>query len=126
MPVHQDRVGDRLLQHKVPVRPVYLNLGADGQVGQVGQVIGKEAFLHPVHAQFKDILAGRRRDRIGASLHLALRVLGHGGDELAGGILKALKLVDDEHEVVALRNFRDAVFTFKTRGIKFTGQGISR
>ncbi len=129
MPVpvaHQDRVGNRLMKHKMPVRPVNLDFGADGQIGQVGQVIGKEAFLDPVHAQLKAVAAGRRCYGVGAGLHLALRVLSHGGDKLAGSIGKALQLVDDKYEVVALCNFRDADFAFKTRGIKFTGQGSSR
>ncbi len=114
------------MKHKVPVRPVDLNLGADGQIGQVGQVIGEEAFLHTVHAKLKAVADGRRSDGVSAGLHLALRVLSHGGDKLAGSIGKALQLVDDKNEVVALCDFRDADFAFETRGIKFTGQGFSR
>ena len=82
-----------------------LNLGPDGQIGQVGQVIGEEAFFDPVDAQFKDILVRRRSDGVSAGLHLALRVLSHGGDKLAGCIGKALQFVDDKCEVVALSNF---------------------
>ena len=47
---------------------------------------------------------------------LAFRVRRHGGDKLARGIGKALQLVDDKVEVVALGDFRDAVFAFKTCG----------
>ena len=37
----------------MPVRPMNLDGGADGQIGQVGQVVGEEAFLDPVHAQLE-------------------------------------------------------------------------
>ena len=106
------------------MRPVNLDLGADGQIGKVGQVIGEKTFFDPVHAQLKAVAHGCRSDRVSAGLHLALRVLSHGGDKLAGSIGKALQLVNDKDEVVALCDFRDADFAFETRGIKFTCQGF--
>ena len=110
----------------MPVRPVNLNLCAERQIGQVGQVIGKESLFHPIHAQLEAIAIGRRSDGIGACLHLAVGVFGHRGNKLTGAIREALKPVDDEDEVVALRNFGDAGFFFKTSGKERSGQGSSR
>jgi hypothetical protein len=72
------------------------------------------------------VALGRRSDGIGAGLLLALGVIGHGGNKLAGGIRKALKLVQNKDEVVALRQFGDAFFSFKTSGMEIKGQGSSR
>ena len=61
MPVpggHQNGVGDGFVENEVPVRPMNLNRAADGQIGQVGQVVGEEALLDPVHAQLKAIAIG--------------------------------------------------------------------
>ena len=71
-------------KHEVAVRTVDLDGSADGQVGQVGQVIGEEAILHAVDAQLKLVAAGGRGDGVGARLLLAVLVRGHRGDELAG------------------------------------------
>ncbi len=93
------------------------------QIGQIGQVVGKEPTLHPIHAQVKSIRTGRRRNRIGAGLLLPLGVLGHGGEKLPRYEGKALQLVDDEVEVVALGDFGDAHLAFETRSINPTFQG---
>ena len=49
----EDGIGDGLLQHEVAVGTVELNNRTDGQVGQVGEVIGEEAILHAVDAQLE-------------------------------------------------------------------------
>jgi len=51
---------------------------------QVGQVVGKEAILHPVHAEIKALAVLGRGQRISAGLLFAVGVLRYGGDELAG------------------------------------------
>ena len=108
------------------VRPVNLDGGTDGEIGQIGQVIGEEAFFDPVDAELKAVAIGGRGDGVGAGLHLAVLVRRYGGNELAWGVGKALNPVDDEFEVVALGYFRDAVFACKTCGVKLTCQGVSR
>ena len=40
----EDGIGDGLLEHEVAVGTVDLDGRADGQVGQIGEVIGEEAF----------------------------------------------------------------------------------
>jgi hypothetical protein len=88
-------------------------------------VVGEEAALHPVDAQVKAVAVSRGSQRVGSGLLLAVRVLGHGGDELAGGKGKALQLVEDELEVVALGRLGNAFLPFKTCRVKLTRQGSS-
>ena len=123
---NEDGVGYRLFENKVAVGAVNLDRAPDGQIGQVGQVVGEETALDAVHAQLEAVAVGGGGQRVGAGLLLAVGVLGHGGDELAGGEGEAFELVEDELEVVALRRFGDADFLVKTCGKKLTGQGGSR
>jgi len=106
--------------------PVYLDPGAEGQIGQISEVVGEEAFFNAVHAKVKSISVGGGRNGVGAGLHLALSVLGNRGDELARGIGETLEFIYDELEVITLGQFRDAVFFFKSSGVGFACQGISR
>ena len=92
------------------MRPVNLDRRAHGQVGQVGQVIGKEALLHPVDAQLKAVAAGSRAQwsrRASAACRSRPR---HGRNELAGKVVEVIAPFDLKHEVIALGNFRDAFF----------------
>ncbi len=93
------------LKNEMPVRSVNLDCCADGQIGQIGQMVREEALFNAVDAQFEAIAAGRRGNRVGAGLHFALGVLGHGRDKLASGEGEALKFVQNKLEVVALRRF---------------------
>jgi hypothetical protein len=62
------------------------------------------------------IAVGGRGDGVSARLLLAVGVLSHGRDELAGRKRKALNTLDDKVEVVTLGDLRDAFFTEKTGG----------
>ena len=119
----EDGVGDGLLEKEVSVGAVNLDGSADGQVGQVGEVIGEEALLDAVDAEVEAVGGGGRGDGVGAGLLLAGGVRGDGGDELTGGEGKALEAVEDELEVVALGNFGDAFFAGETGGGEFASQG---
>src|ERR1019366_847692 len=52
---HQDGIGNGFLEDEVAVRAVNLDGGSDGQIGQIGEVIGEEALLDPVDAVLKAI-----------------------------------------------------------------------
>ena len=113
-------------KNEVAVRPVDLNGAPRGQIGEVGEVIGKESAFYPVDAQVEAILACGRGDGIGAGLLLPSAVGGDGGNELPGYVRKAFQLIDDEIEVVALGDFRDAFLAIETRRIKLTFQAKPR
>jgi hypothetical protein len=104
------------LQDEVAVRAVNLDGAADGQVGQVGEVSWKRSRpprgSRTGRSGFRWL--PRQWSRRGSAA--CRRVRRHGGDELAGGKGKALQLVEDKLEVVALRRFGDAVF-FSRRAV---------
>jgi hypothetical protein len=74
-----------------------------GATPQIGKAIGKEAALDAVEAKVKPIGARRGGQRVGARLLVAGAVLSHGGDELAGDEGEGFEVVEDEFEVVSLR-----------------------
>jgi hypothetical protein len=88
-------------------------------------MIGKEAACDSIDAQLEAIAASGRCDRVGASLLLAIFVLGYRGDELAGSEGKALKSIENELKVIALGRQGNAFFSLKTCGKQFTGQVCS-
>ena len=92
---------------------------------EIAQQVREEPALHAIDAHIKLVAAWRRCDGVGPGLLLSRRVQGHGGDKLAGGKGKALKLIDDELEVVALGGFGDALFSIKTCRKSLTRQGNS-
>ena len=96
-------------------------MDAPSQVGQVGQVIGKEAAFDAVDAEVEAVAAGSRGNGVGAGLLLAVAVLGHRGDELSGGEGKALKLIEDELEVIALGRIRKC--SLCAQDVRYTAHG---
>ena len=119
---NQDRIGDGLMKHKVPMRPVNLDRSARRQIGEVGKMIRKEPVLDTVHAKIEVVAAWRRRNRVGARLLFAILVGCDGRNKLARRKGKVLHAVDGKVEVVALGDFRDADFLLKTRGNCLTCQ----
>ncbi len=105
------------------VRPVKLDRLAGIKVRQVGKVIGKESAFHAVDAKVEPVAARRRGDGIGSGLFLAPRVRCNRGNELAHGIRKALQLLDDKLQMVALCRFRDADPALQARCIELSFQG---
>jgi hypothetical protein len=102
---HQDGISNGLVEDEVSMRSMNLDGATDRQVGQVGQIVGKEALLDAVHAKLKFVAVGRRGQRVGAGLQLAVGVQRHTADKLARRKGKAFQLVEDKAEVVALGNF---------------------
>ena len=101
----EDGVGNGVLQYEVAVRAVYLDRGANREVGQIGQMIGKEAVFYAIDAKLKAVSDGRRSDGISARLLLTVLILCHSGDELSGLVWKIFDALDLKQEVVALGNF---------------------
>jgi len=50
---NQNGVCERFAEEEVAMRPVNLDGAADGQIGQIGQVVGEEAFFHTVDAKIE-------------------------------------------------------------------------
>ena len=103
----KDGVGDGLLENEVAVGSVDLDGAAGRQVGEIGEVVGKESLGHAVDAKLEVVGVGCGGNGVGAGLLLAVGISGDGGDELAGDEGKGLEIVENEIEVVALGRFRD-------------------
>jgi len=74
----EDGVGDGRVEDEVAVGAVDLDRAADGEIGQVGEVIGEEPAFDAVDAKVKPVAVFGRSDGVGAGLLLADGVIGHG------------------------------------------------
>ena len=68
----KDGVGDRLLEDEVAVRSVDLNGAAGRELGEIGEVIGKEPIGHAIDAKLEMVCVGCGSDGVGTGLLLAV------------------------------------------------------
>ena len=70
--------------------------------GKIDEIVGEEATLDAVDAEVEAIAAGGGGDGVGPGLRFAPAIDCYGGEELAGGEVEILQLIEFKFEVIAL------------------------